>query len=70
MFEDQGELFTPTELADQLHLSTSTLAQWRYKGTGPKFIKVGRKVLYRAADIHAWFNAGTHQGTAEVNRVA
>lgn len=36
------------------------LAQWRHKGMGPAFYKLGRKIIYRGADLNAW---------AEANRV-
>lgn len=36
------------------------LAQWRHKGVGPAFYKLGRKIVYRGADLNAW---------AEANRV-
>jgi len=32
-------------------MTIGTLANWRSKGRGPKFLKVGRKVLYRNLDI-------------------
>lgn len=31
-------------------------AQLRYRGTGPKYVKVGRKVFYRRADLEAWLD--------------
>jgi hypothetical protein len=31
----------------------------RYRGTGPKFIKRGRRVLYRWADVNAYLDANT-----------
>jgi len=36
------------------------LAQWRHKRMGPPFYKLGRKIIYRGADLNAW---------AEENRV-
>ena len=36
------------------------LAQWRHKGQGPAYYKLGRKIVYRGADLNAW---------AELNRV-
>ena len=33
------------------------LAQWRHKGMGPAFYKLGRKIIYRASDLNAWANA-------------
>jgi len=36
-------LATPAEVAEYLRTTTAALAQDRYKGTGPKFIKRGRQ---------------------------
>ena len=33
------------------------LAQWRHKGTGPAFYKLGRKIVYRGGDLNAWAEA-------------
>ncbi|WP_299880179.1 MerR family transcriptional regulator [uncultured Sulfitobacter sp.] len=33
------------------------LAQWRHKGVGPAFYKLGRKVIYSGADLNAWADA-------------
>lgn len=33
------------------------LAQWRHKGVGPAFYKLGRKIIYRGADLNTWADA-------------
>ena len=33
------------------------LAQWRHKGVGPAYYKLGRKIIYRGADLNAWAEA-------------
>ena len=51
---------TPGEVADALHTTTASLAQMRYRGDGPKFVRVGRRrVLYRWSDIEHWLAAST-----------
>lgn len=45
---------TSKELADRWRLSDQTLANWRYAGKGPPFIRVGARVLYPAEGIHAF----------------
>jgi hypothetical protein len=30
------------------------LAQWRHKGIGPAFYRLGRKIVYCGADLNAW----------------
>lgn len=45
---------TSKELADRWRLSDQTLANWRYAGKGPPFIRVGARVLYPIEGIHAY----------------
>lgn len=33
------------------------LAQWRHKMKGPPFYRLGRKIVYRGADLNAWVEA-------------
>ena len=50
-------LATPQQVADYLGTTTGALAQKRYLGIGPKFIKLGQKtVRYRWADVEAYVN--------------
>jgi len=41
------ELNTTEESARYLRLQKQTLEAWRLKGTGPTFVKLGRRVVYR-----------------------
>ena len=40
------------------------LAQWRHKGLGPAYYKIGRKVVYRGADLNVWAEAQRVDPTA------
>ena len=42
------------EFAQQYGLNPGTPAVWRTRNKGPKFIKLGRAVRYRIADIEQW----------------
>jgi hypothetical protein len=53
----------PKQVAEALHTSEAGLAQMRYRGVGPKFVKVGRRVLYRWSDVYAYLDANTVQRT-------
>lgn len=55
---------TPKETADRLRVTVGTLSNWRVQGNGPKFIKVGRKVLYPAAQVAAYETAALRSNTA------
>lgn len=55
---------TPAQVAQVLGTTEPGLAQLRYRGTGPKFIRVGgRRVLYRWSDVRAYLDANTCQRT-------
>lgn len=51
-------LLTPSAAADLLGKTPNTLAEWRAKGTGPVYIRLGNHprsaVRYTRDDIHAW----------------
>ena len=42
------------EAAAYLGLSTSTLNKMRLTGTGPPYMKLGRRVLYDLRDLEQW----------------
>lgn len=42
------------DLAARWHVSPRTLERWRWTGTGPRFLKVGGRVIYRLADVEAY----------------
>jgi excisionase family DNA binding protein len=53
--QKHGELLTVAEVAEMTRLSVSTLRWWRSAGAGgPESIKLGRRVMYRRADVEKW----------------
>jgi len=55
------ELLTSRQVADYLGTSEAVLTQERYRGIGPKFVRLGRRIRYRASDIRAYINVNTHE---------
>lgn len=51
---EDNDYLTPPETAELVRRPTSTLAYWRHRGEGPRFAKVGKRVLYRRADVLVW----------------
>lgn len=45
----------PVDVEAVYGVDSKTLADWRYKGTGPDFSKVGRLVRYSVEDLDAFF---------------
>lgn len=62
-----NSFLTQGEAAKLLRLSPRTLERHRVSGTGPRFTKAGRRVLYRISELEAWVEARTFASTAEVN---
>lgn len=58
-----GELLTTEQLADELAMTVPALAQWRYRGMGPRFIKEGRWIRYRRSDVDEWIEFRLHDRT-------
>ena len=54
------ELLTLPEAAEVLRAPVATLRYWRHLGTGPRSFRLGRRVVYRLADVHAWIETQDH----------
>ncbi|GAB3325171.1 hypothetical protein GCM10027451_49800 [Geodermatophilus aquaeductus] len=61
--EPELALLTITEAAQLLRAPVATLRYWRHLGTGPTSFRLGRRVLYRRDDLHAWIDARRDHGT-------
>ena len=51
------ELLIPQEGADKLKVDVQLLNQWRSARKGPKFLKLGRFVRYKASDLKEWLDS-------------
>lgn len=63
MAQTKDKLMTPREVADYLGRSVGALAQLRYLGNGPAYIKHGNVVRYRWEAIEGWLAAGERTQT-------
>jgi hypothetical protein len=54
-----------SELSIRWKISPRTLERWRWLGTGPRYHKIGGRVVYRIDDVHEWENSRTFRCTAE-----
>jgi predicted site-specific integrase-resolvase len=61
----QNEYMSTQQLADMWGVKKATVQQWRTLGTGPVYIKLGRRVIYRKTDIINYERRRTYQGTGE-----
>jgi hypothetical protein len=58
------EMITPAQLAQEWQTSEVSLAQQRYRGKGPRFVKLGARVMYRRTDIREYLDANTVEQTS------
>lgn len=53
------DLLNETEAAKALGVRRQTLSNWRWRGIGPRFHKVGQKLVrYRRADLLTFVDSG------------
>ncbi len=59
------KLLDTSELAEHLTNKPNTIEGWRIKGVGPRYIKIGRLVRYRLADVEEWLEAQARSSTSQ-----
>lgn len=45
------------DVSAQTGIPVETLRYWRKEGRGPKFARIGRRLVCRPADLAAWLDA-------------
>jgi len=58
---------TAHEAAKMVGLAPSTLAKLRLNGNGPTYCKLGRRVVYRRADLEQWLQSRTARDTSDAD---
>jgi excisionase family DNA binding protein len=64
---DESQILDAVAAARYVGLSASTLAKMRLSGNGPAFLKLGRRVLYRRADLDAWLESRLARNTSDAD---
>lgn len=59
---------TEDDAAEWLNISVRTLQRMRAEGSGPKFTKMGRRVLYNRAHVESWLETRCFTSTSEYGR--
>lgn len=63
--EDQTATYAPEDAALRLGVEVSTLANWRWNGRGPRFVKCGGRVRYRLSDLARYLDEQTRGSTSD-----
>lgn len=61
----QDQLLNEHAVAEVLRVSVATVRRWRLLQRGPKFLKLGALVRYRAEDVTAWLESRPAGGEPE-----
>jgi predicted DNA-binding transcriptional regulator AlpA len=57
-------ILRPKQLSKRIQRPERTLERWRSTGEGPPFIRLGRMVAYREADVERWLSGRTFASRA------
>ena len=63
-----SHLLNQRTLAEMLDVSERTLERMRAEGSGPRFSKAGRRVLYRLEDVEGWLETNSFGSTVEARQ--
>jgi hypothetical protein len=58
------------ELARRWRISPRTLERWRWRSQGPRYLKMGGRVVYRCDDVEAFEAAQAREPLGEPARLA
>jgi predicted DNA-binding transcriptional regulator AlpA len=64
---DASKVITAKLAASFVGLSESTLAKLRISGNGPTYCKLGRRVVYRVADLEEWLQSRATRDTSDAD---
>lgn len=64
----QPAVLAAPEAAEYIGTTAGTLAQWRHRGQGPVFLRMGRAVRYRRVDLDAYLETLVAETMAEMHR--
>ncbi len=57
-------LIRRADLPRYLPIAAQTAARWAVEGEGPKFVKVGKRIVaYRAGDLREWLRSNERSNT-------
>jgi predicted DNA-binding transcriptional regulator AlpA len=59
------KLITTAEFAEQARTPVATVRYWRHINYGPRGVRLGRAVVYDAAEVEAWIDEAFTDGAVK-----
>ena len=50
------DAYTPKQVEEATGFTVATLATWRSRGKGPKFVRIMGRIYYMRTDVQEWLN--------------
>jgi hypothetical protein len=50
-------LLREDEAAEELNVRPQTMSAWRYRGTGPSYVRVGKLIFYKPSHLREYVDA-------------
>ena len=66
--EARATTVAPQEAAQRIGWKPETLANSRWKGSGPPYLKIGGRVRYRLSDLADWLDQQARVSTSDCGR--
>lgn len=66
----EEDFLTLSEVATILRVPVNTLRWWRQRGEGPRFFKIGRRLVTTIGDLRWWIEQQKHGASAGLAHVA
>lgn len=57
LLSNPDRLLTVGQLAEVTGVPTQTVYKWSAAGTGPRRLRLGKHLRYRASDVRAWLDS-------------
>ena len=62
---DPNQLMNEKEVADLICITQRALQNWRLRGGGPEYVKIGRSVRYQRRDVMKFIEDRKRKHTAQ-----
>ena len=63
--ENDDTLIRASDVPGYVGIAKQTMSRWRHQGEPPRFVRLGRRVFYRAGDLRSWVRSQVRENTIQ-----